>query len=93
MFESNISNIHKNRIIESRNASFFEHVFPCKVKEDSSFNKQTRKAIIEDSKEQEQEKVQIVNKSFVLSLDIVKELERKIIWSIFFFIFSIESEL
>ena len=31
--ESNIPYIHKNTIIESRNASFFEDVFPCKSKE------------------------------------------------------------
>ena len=28
--ESNISDIHKNTIMESRNASFFENVFLCK---------------------------------------------------------------
>ena len=33
VYESNISNIHKNMIMESRNASFFEYVFPCKSKE------------------------------------------------------------
>ena len=31
--ESNIPDIHKNTIMESRNASFFEDVFPCKSKE------------------------------------------------------------
>ena len=30
--ESNISDIHKNTIMESRNASLFENVFPCKSK-------------------------------------------------------------
>ena len=30
--ESNISDIHKNTIMELRNASFFEDVFPCKSK-------------------------------------------------------------
>ena len=32
--EWNISDIHKNTIIESRNAYFFEDVFPCKFKVD-----------------------------------------------------------
>ena len=32
--ESNISDIHKNMIMESRNASLFEDVFPCKSKEE-----------------------------------------------------------
>ena len=31
--ELNIQDIHKNTIMESRNASFFEDVFPCKSKE------------------------------------------------------------
>ena len=30
--ESNIPNIHKNTIMESRDVSFFEDVFPCKSK-------------------------------------------------------------
>ena len=34
--ESKISDIHKNTIMESRNALFFEHVFPCRSKEESS---------------------------------------------------------
>ncbi|RVW34150.1 Retrovirus-related Pol polyprotein from transposon RE2 [Vitis vinifera] len=29
VYESNIPDIHKNTIMESRNASFFEDVFPC----------------------------------------------------------------
>ncbi|KAL6329980.1 hypothetical protein AAG906_039895 [Vitis piasezkii] len=32
VYESNIPDIHKNTIMESRNASFFEDVFPCKSK-------------------------------------------------------------
>ncbi|XP_073137614.1 uncharacterized protein [Henckelia pumila] len=39
--ESQIPDIHKNTIMESRNASFFEHVFPCKYKEESSFSKRS----------------------------------------------------
>ena len=34
--ESNIPYIHKNMIMKSRNASFFEDVFPCKFKEEPS---------------------------------------------------------
>ena len=37
--ESNIPNIHKNMIIESRNASFFEDVFPCRSREEPSSSK------------------------------------------------------
>ncbi|WJZ96894.1 hypothetical protein VitviT2T_015540 [Vitis vinifera] len=36
VYESNIPDIHKNTIMESRNASFFEDVFPCKSKEEPS---------------------------------------------------------
>ena len=47
--ESKNPDIHKNTIIESRNASFFEHVFPCKTKEDEpSSSKRTFETIIED---------------------------------------------
>lgn len=34
--ESKNPDIHKGSIIESKNASFFEHVFPYKTKEDES---------------------------------------------------------
>ena len=37
--ESNILDIHKNIIMESRNASFFEDVFPCRSKEEPSSSK------------------------------------------------------
>lgn len=53
-----ILDIYKNAIIESRIASFFEHVFPCKIKKDSSSIKQTHEAINEDSEDQEQEEIQ-----------------------------------
>ena len=33
--ESKVSDVHKNTIIESRNASFFEHVFPCNSRVES----------------------------------------------------------
>ena len=34
--ESNIQDFHKNTIMESRDASFFEDVFPCNSKEEPS---------------------------------------------------------
>ena len=37
--ESNILDIHKNMIMESRNASFFEDVFPCKSKVEPNSSK------------------------------------------------------
>ena len=37
--ELNIPYIHKNKIRESRNASFFEDVFPCKSKEEPGSSK------------------------------------------------------
>ena len=37
--ELNIPNIHKNAIIESRNACFFEDVFPCRFREELSLSK------------------------------------------------------
>ena len=37
--ESNIPDIHKNTIMESRNASFFESVFPCKFKVEPNSSK------------------------------------------------------
>ncbi|KAL6218155.1 hypothetical protein ACLB2K_011371 [Fragaria x ananassa] len=42
--KSEISDIHKDTIMESRNASFYENVFPCKSREESSSSKQTREA-------------------------------------------------
>ena len=43
--ESKIHDIHKDTIMESINASFFEHVFPRKSKEISSSLKRTRETI------------------------------------------------
>ena len=40
--------------MESRNASFFEHVFSCKSIEDSSSSKPTYKTIVEDSQDHDQ---------------------------------------
>ncbi|WJZ85230.1 hypothetical protein VitviT2T_004776 [Vitis vinifera] len=44
VYESNIPDIHKNTIMESRNASFFEDVFPCKSKEEPSSSKRMLKS-------------------------------------------------
>ena len=40
--ESRNSDIHKNTIIESKNSSFFENVFSCKSRDESSSSKRTR---------------------------------------------------
>ena len=37
--ESNIPDIHKNTIMESRNTSLFEDAFPCKSKEETNSSK------------------------------------------------------
>ena len=49
--ELNISDIHKNTIMESRNASFFEDVFPCKSKVDPNSSKQDFETINENSQD------------------------------------------
>ncbi|KAK8583215.1 hypothetical protein V6N13_021927 [Hibiscus sabdariffa] len=42
--------IHKNTIMESKNASFFENIFPCKTKEvDLNSTKRVLETISEDS--------------------------------------------
>ncbi|GAA0183402.1 hypothetical protein LIER_30818 [Lithospermum erythrorhizon] len=40
--KSDNSRVHKNSILESRNATFFEHVFPLKTSEEASTSKRTR---------------------------------------------------
>ena len=47
--KSNIPDIHKNTIMESRNASFFEYIFPSKSKEEPSLSKRVLKTINENS--------------------------------------------
>ena len=42
-------------MMESRNASFFKHVFPCKSKEESSSSKRTHETINEESYDSEHE--------------------------------------
>ena len=63
--DSNITDIHKNTIMKSRNASFFEDVFPCK------FNKEpgSSKLKLETIKEIVKIKMKIVR----LNLDTVKK--------------------
>ena len=50
--ESNISDIHKNTIMESRNASFFEDVFPCKSKVEPNSSKRAPGTINENSQDE-----------------------------------------
>ena len=49
--DSNISDIHKNTIMESRNASFFEDVFLCKSKVDPNSSKRAFEIINENSQD------------------------------------------
>ena len=53
--ELNISDIHKNTIMESRNASFFEDVFSCKSKEEPISSKRVLKTINKNSQDQDGE--------------------------------------
>ena len=55
VYKFEILDIHKNTIMESRNASFFEHIFPCKSDEGRSSSKQTYETMNEDSQDQNQE--------------------------------------
>ena len=48
VYESNIPNIHKNTLMESRNASFFEDVFPCKSKVEPNSTKRALGTINEN---------------------------------------------
>ena len=47
--ESNIQDIHKNKIMESRNASFFEDVFLCESRDEPSSPKRVLETINENS--------------------------------------------
>ena len=40
--------------MESRNASFFEYIFPCKTNSNSNVHKRAHETIIEDSQDREQ---------------------------------------
>ena len=50
--ESNIPDIHKNTIMESRNPSFFEDVFPCKSKVEQNSSKRVFGTINENSQDE-----------------------------------------
>ena len=49
--ESNIQDIHKNMIMESRNVSLFEDVFSCRLKEEQSSSKRVFETINENSQD------------------------------------------
>jgi len=49
------SEMHVNTIIESRNASFFEHVFPNKIGQETSNKKRSFDAITSNGQEHDQE--------------------------------------
>ena len=55
MYKSEILDIHKNTIMESRKASFFEHIFPCKFEKRPISSKRTYEIMNEDSQDQNQE--------------------------------------
>ena len=49
MHEYKVPDVYKNTIIESRNASFFEHVFPCNSGEESRELQQFHETTIKGS--------------------------------------------
>ena len=53
--KSEVLDIHNNKIMESRNVSFFEHIFPCKSNDGPSSSKRTYETMNEDSQDQNQE--------------------------------------
>ena len=55
VYDSKIPNIHKNMIIESRNALFFEDVFPCRFKDEASLLKRSLETINSQDHELEEE--------------------------------------
>ena len=54
---SNILDIHndKNMIMESRNAYFFEDVFPCRSREEPSLSKRVLETITSNSEDQDKD--------------------------------------
>ena len=52
VYDPNIPDIHKNTIMESRNASFFEDVFPCKSKVQPNSSKRELETINENSQDE-----------------------------------------
>ena len=73
--ESNIPDIHKNTIMESRNASLFEDVFPCKSKVEPNSSKRVFGTINENS--------QIENDNGEAKPRSSKSKGRKVFWSRF----------
>ncbi|KAL6982051.1 hypothetical protein U1Q18_052698 [Sarracenia purpurea var. burkii] len=55
VYESAISDIHKNTVMESRNVSFFEHIFPYRSIKESSSVKRTLHPANDSSRDQEEE--------------------------------------
>ena len=55
VYESENPDIHKNTIMESRNASFFEKMFPCKYKDDLSSSKRTYEIMNDEIHDSEEE--------------------------------------
>ena len=52
--KSEIPDMHPNTIIESRNASFFEHVFPYKPSQESSSPKSTHDTVSSSNQNQQE---------------------------------------
>ena len=59
VYESHIPEIHKNSIIKSRNASFFEHVFPYKTREDASSSKRAIETPGEEEDDDDEEPMEV----------------------------------
>ena len=71
VYKSKIPNIHKNTIMESRNASFFENVFPYKSKEgelssDNRTNESVRDSVHDETSN---DKVQSGNEEINKDID------------------------
>ena len=58
VYESKVPDVHKNMIIKSRNASFFEHVFPCNSGVEARELWQFHETTIEDSQNEGNDKAQ-----------------------------------
>ena len=63
--ESKVPDVHKNTIIESRNASFFEHVFPCNSRVESRELEQLHETTLENEEndqapeEEEEQEIEV----------------------------------
>ena len=54
---------HVGTIIESRNASFFEHVFPCKITQEISSSNGTYETVIGSNQDQEDKDINELRRS------------------------------